>query len=282
MTAPDPKFNYHRARLAGLLGRTQRAAALYRAALAGPDHERVRKRLACLELPGEDYFRLLARLHAHLQPRTYIEIGVFTGKSLRLARPATRVLGVDPAPRLKRPANANTRIYAEPSDEFFARHDVPAELGGARLDLALIDGMHHFEFALRDFINLERISHPRTVILVHDCYPLDGRSAARERSTEFWTGDVWRLLVLLKRHRPDLALHTLAAAPSGLGLILNVDPRSRVLSDGYERLVAEGLELDYAALARDQARVLNRFPNDWNRIRALLDARPGAGGRLAQ
>jgi hypothetical protein len=277
VTATNPKFSYHRARLASLLGRPERAAALYRAALAGPEHERVRRHLARLDLPGEDYFRLLERLHAYLQPQTYIEIGVHTGKSLRLARPVTRVLGLDPAPRLKKPPTANTRIYAETSDAFFAHHDVIALLGGARLDLALIDGMHQFEFALRDFINLERLCHRRSVVLVHDCYPLDERSAARERSTGFWTGDVWRMLLLLLKYRPDLSIQTLAASPSGLGLILNPDPDSRLLAEAYPRLVEEGLRLEYAALERDKAGLLKRFPNDWTRIQALLERRPGAG-----
>jgi hypothetical protein len=273
--APHSQYLLPRARIAGLFGQRQRAIELYRAALATPDHQRARKYLARLELPGEDYFRLLERIHAHLAPRTYMEIGVFTGKSLRLAAPSTRVLGVDPEPRLKRPAGPNTTIFTEPSDEFFARHDVRAELGGRPLDLALIDGMHCFEFALRDFMNLERVCHPRSVILLHDCYPLDERSAERERSTEFWSGDVWRLMLLLKKHRPELAIHTLATSPTGLGVILNLDPASTVLRDGYERIVAEGSALEYAALERDKAGLLNLFPNDWVRIRALLDARGG-------
>ena len=33
--------------------------------------------------------------------------------------------------------------------------DVPALLGGRPLDMAFIDGMHRFEYALRDFINIE-------------------------------------------------------------------------------------------------------------------------------
>ena len=41
-------------------------------------------------------------------------------------------------------------LFPQTSDEFFARNDVGAELGGLPVDLAFIDGMHHFEFALRD------------------------------------------------------------------------------------------------------------------------------------
>ena len=46
------------------------------------------------------------------------------------------------------------------SDDFFASHDLAQVLGGRPVDLAYIDGMHQFEFALRDFMNLERYVGP--------------------------------------------------------------------------------------------------------------------------
>ena len=48
-----------------------------------------------------------------------------------------------------------------------------SELGGKTLDLAFIDGMHHFEFALRDFINVEKYCSADSIILIHDVYPID-------------------------------------------------------------------------------------------------------------
>lgn len=104
-------------------------------------------------LKGDDYFALLAQIHTHLRPRTYVEIGVFKGESLRLALSTTQAIGIDPEPRLMAPPGPTQRVFAETSDRFFATHDLAAELGGLPVDLAFIDGMHHFEFALRDFIN---------------------------------------------------------------------------------------------------------------------------------
>jgi hypothetical protein len=150
---------------------------------------------------------------------------------------------------------------------------VIAELGGRRVDMAFIDGMHHFEFALRDFANIERLSRPDTVVLIHDCWPLDRRTAERERCTQFWSGDIWRLILVLKRHRPDLRVHTIAAPPTGLGIVLDLDPSSRILLDEHERLVAEHLALDYSCLETDKKEKLGFFPNEWPAIRALLDSR---------
>src|SRR5258707_2335941 len=112
---------------------------------------REHNRLAALALPGPDYRHALAAIHAQLKPRTYLEIGVSSGATLELAHTATRALGVDPEPNLKKPAGPNARIYALASDDFFSEIAVASELDGLPVDLAFIDGMHLFEFALRDF-----------------------------------------------------------------------------------------------------------------------------------
>jgi hypothetical protein len=178
---------------------------------------------------------------------------------------------VDPDPAIQFELSPNTRVYKETSDHFFATHDVRAELGGLDLDLAFIDGLHYFDYALRDFINLERLCGRGSTILVHDCFPLDRASAQRERRSGFWSGDVWRLVVLLKKHRPDLRIHTIPAAPTGLVVIRGLDPSSRVLADQLERLIAEYLALDYGYLREDRAGKLNLVANDWDAVRRLFD-----------
>jgi tetratricopeptide (TPR) repeat protein len=221
---------------------------------------------------GESYLQVMDRMHEHLKPRTYIEIGVAEGTSIRLVRPGTSALGVDPEPKIAFALPQNVRVFAEPSDDFFARHDVRAELGGKPVELAFIDGMHHFEYALRDFMNLERLCLPASTILVHDCFPHDRRTAQRERETAFWSGDIWRLVLLLKKYRRNLSIHTIAAPPTGLLMIRNLDPSSNFIKHNLERLCEEFMRLDYGLLNKDRAGKLNLFPNDWNRIRALLDA----------
>jgi len=264
---------YYRARLNRWLGRDPAVAELCRRALEYCDYTRAYRLLAQTELPGEDYFQVLARVHQHVRPATYVEIGVARGRSLRLVGPQTQTLGVDPQPSVEGPLGPRQRVFAQTSDEFFARHDVIAELGGRRVRMAFIDGMHHFDFALRDFANLEPLCDPDSLIFVHDCYPIDARSASREQTTAFWSGDIWRLIVLLKRHRPDLAIHTIGTPPTGLGLITHLDPRSGWLRAHLPELIAEGMACDLASIARDKAAALNLFPNDWPKLRALLDAR---------
>ncbi len=235
-----------------------------------PDLDPAHQLLAVLTLPGAIYFDLLPMIHSHLRPRTYVEIGVSKGDSITLVRPETRAIGIDPEPKVKVPLGPNTSIYATTSDDYFATHDVSADLGGLPIDLAFIDGMHEFEFALRDFINIEKRCSAQSTILVHDCYPLTRLTAERERKTLFWSGDIWRLILILRKYRPDLSVNVLATAPTGLGVVRRLDPASTVLAECMQEIVDEYLALDYSVLDADKAGMLALYPNDWDRIKTLL------------
>ena len=267
---------FRRARLKRWLGRRSEALALCRQAVERADYSRAYTLMSQLSLPGEDYFRVLARIHRHLRPRTYLEIGVSRGDSLECVLRETQVLGVDPQPNLTRKPPENVRIFRETSDEFFAKYSPGAELGGRPVELAFIDGMHRFEYALRDFINVERACSRASVILMHDCYPLDERTARREQVTGFWSGDIWRLMLLLRERRPDLVVRTIATPPTGLGIVLSPDPGSRVLGEHLDELIAEYLAKDFSVLAGRQPEALGLIENRWPVVRELLDARPAA------
>lgn len=235
-----------------------------------PDLEPAYQLQAELVLPGPSYLDVISRSHAWLQPRTYLEIGVEVGSSIVLASPLTQVIGIDPAPQVNRPLGDNVRIHAATSDAFFRTTDVIAEFGGRTVDLAFIDGMHQFEYALRDFANVERCCSPRSTVLIHDCFPLSRLTAERQRQTKFWSGDVWRLVLALRKYRPDLELHVIAAAPTGLCIVRRLDPGSRLLPDRMDDIVQEFLAVDYSVLDDDKAELLCLHPNEWDSIRELL------------
>jgi hypothetical protein len=197
------------------------------------------------DLTGAEYHHMLARLHAVLRPRSYLEIGVETGATLALARCAA--IGIDPVFRfadidLVRQITAKPRLmlFQMPSDAFFADHD-PTALLGRPIEMAFLDGMHRCEYLLRDFINTERYCRPNAVVALHDCVPVELPMAERVQGAEsvdprrrlMWTGDVWRTVLLLRRVRPDLQITVLDAAPTGLVLITNLDPSSTKLANGY-------------------------------------------------
>jgi hypothetical protein len=197
-------------------GSTARDAAL----LSEHLNESVRR------LPGPVYYQVLRWIHLIVQPANYLEIGVDKGISLEQAGKSTPAIGIDPAPSIEHTLSPAVTIYEMTSDDFFAQHDVHDSLGGP-VELAFIDGLHLFEQVLRDFVHLERCSTDDTVIILHDCLPLDEVTAARERTTDFYCGDVWKATLALRLHRPDLDMVVVPTAPTGLCLVRNVDSASR-------------------------------------------------------
>lgn len=223
--------------------------------------------LSRLRFPGDTYLDLLSRIHQALRPRTYVEIGVGNGASMKRTLATTACVGIDPAPSPPGlPPHA--RIFPLASNAFFARSNVAETLGFSEIDLAFIDGMHLFEYALDDFQNLERYMSRMGAILVHDCIPFDEVTSARDRNTRFWTGDVWRLLPTLRHFRPDLDITVIKCAPSGLAVIRNLDPASRTVSSRRPEFLSYGQSLDMRA-----AGVLRAVPNDWPVVSGLLGLR---------
>jgi hypothetical protein len=100
-----------------------------------------------------------------------------------------------------------------------------------------IDGMHHAEYALRDFMNAERIAGPCSLIVLDDVMPNHPAQAERVRRTRAWTGDVWKLAVALRELRPDLLMLSVDASPAGLLLVAGLDADSQVLWKAYNAVV---------------------------------------------
>ena len=135
-------------------------------------------------------------------------------------------------------------------DEYFARPEPLAATGGEPFDLSFIDGLHLFEFAYRDFINAERHSSARGVIIFDDVLPRSVDDAARERHTATWTGDVYPMLAVLARYRPDLIVLPVSTQPTGLLLVLGLDPTSTILGDHYDEIMAEYRSADRSRCPR--------------------------------
>lgn len=203
------------------------------------DPETLAAPAAVPSIDGLRYFRMLSRLHTQLKPNWYLEIGTFTGKSLALAK--CNYVAVDPSFAIEHPVvnSGGEEMYLiqKTSDDFFASDFL--RRNRIAFDLAFLDGMHHFEFLLRDFMNAEKVMAPGGVILLHDCCPSTPRMAARDRPKGLWTGDVWKTLLILLRHRPDLDIQVARAAPTGIVAVRNLDRKSRKLEKAYARVVAE-------------------------------------------
>ncbi|MFE6287096.1 class I SAM-dependent methyltransferase [Streptomyces sp. NPDC057877] len=199
----------------------------------------------------------LRELHKAVANRNYLEIGVNDGRSLRLSRVPS--IAIDPAFKVTSEIHCDVHLVKATSDDFFARADPLSHLKGGRhpvrniargrhplghwrrttLDLSFIDGMHLFEYALRDFINIERHSDWSSVIVFDDMLPRNVDEAARDRHTGAWTGDVYKIIEILARYRPDLATVLVDTQPTGQLVVFGADPHNTVLKDKYDEIMAE-------------------------------------------
>ena len=226
--------------------------------------------------------QLLQGLHEQLRPRTYFEIGVRKGKSLALSR--TVSVGVDPYYVVDHELHCDLHLVRATSDEFFARRHPFAHFREPLVDLAFIDGMHLSEFALRDFINTERYCHAGSVIVLDDVLPRNVLEAGRGRvgsaTKGAWAGDVYKIIDVLRTHRPDLIVVEVATKPTGTLVVLLPDPENRVLAAEYDALVPELVVPDPQvvpewSLTRSRAMEPGELLTSpiWEEVRRLRDRR---------
>jgi predicted O-methyltransferase YrrM len=194
------------------------------------------------------YLRFLAEMHRRLDPRAYLEIGVRNGKSLALA--ACPSIGIDPEYDITVDLGPAVRLERTTSDDYFAGPEACASVDG-HIDLAFIDGMHLFEYVLRDFINVERYSSWSSVIVFDDVLPFRPEIAARERRTSAWTGDVFRIVEVLRAYRPDLTLILVDTGATGLLLVTGLESESTVLGNTYDQIVEQHVRPDPQPVPHD-------------------------------
>jgi hypothetical protein len=204
----------------------------------------------------------LRGLHKASANRNYLEIGVNDGRSLTFSRVPS--IAIDPAFKVVSEIRCDVHLAKATSDDFFARENPLQHLKGGRhplrnivrnrspfgywqdvtLDLAFIDGMHLFEYALRDFINVEKYSDWASVIVFDDMLPRNVDEAARDRHTTAWTGDVYKIVPVLQEHRPDLTVIQVDTQPTGMAVVFGADAANTVLSDEYADITAEWIVPD--------------------------------------
>jgi hypothetical protein len=188
---------------------------------------------------GVQYLNFFKRVAEISQPTTYLEIGTRDGSSLA-AFTGCDAICVDPIMRPKPVAldRRSTFCFQMSSDRFFHETDVFAFFPRG-IDIAFLDGMHRFEYLLRDFINTEPYCHPRSLIMVHDCFPARADLAGRVSKGGAWAGDVWKLVPILAELRPDLTMRRIDCPPTGLLAVQSAAPESTALRENYQEIVRE-------------------------------------------
>jgi calcineurin-like phosphoesterase family protein len=108
--------------------------------------------------------------------------------------------------------------------------------------------------------------------MLHDCIPLDEISSSNPRISQFYTGDVWKTLLIIVRNRPDLKICIVPAWPSGLVLVRGLNSKSNLLNEKFSVLVDQYRPLSFA----DYSSVVSELPsptaNEEEAIRQFLQA----------
>jgi SAM-dependent methyltransferase len=207
---------------------------------------------------GKHYIEFLSERLANRASQAHLEIGTRDGASIAPLNCST--LAVDPNFNLAGNIIGRKKcsfFFQMTSDDFFKDYD-PEYLLKAKLDTAFLDGMHHFEYTLRDFLNTERFCSTNSVIYLHDCLPVTVNMASRDvndvaitgKFAHWWAGDVWKLLPTLKKYRPELSIKCYDCPPTGIVEIAGLDPSNTVLIENYDTIIDEfsSIELTPAAL----------------------------------
>jgi hypothetical protein len=221
------------------------------------------------QYPGPGYYQVLRWIHECLRPRTYVEIGIGEGGSVQLASEKTRVVAIDPSPGPIHRIAANIQVFRSTSDEFFTHNDLPQILGSPSFDVAFVDGLHLFENVVADFWNLEQFAEPRSVVMLHDCFPADEHMAERTQRTLLWTGDVWKILPCLRKYRSDLQIAMVPAAPTGLVIVTRF---ARAVPDRIDirRTIDEFADLPWSYFVENSRRFASFLGNTQSAIRSYL------------
>ena len=186
-----------------------------------------------------DRLKAIISLMKQRRLKNYLEIGVHNGHILFKVKSNFKI-AVDPkfafdiARKIGKiiinPYNLCNHYFEKTSDDFFA-NDVRDIIGNKQIQIALIDGMHQYDFALRDIENTLKYLSDDGVIIVHDCNPLTKEASGtwnewQARNEEgFWNGDVWKAIVHLRSTRNDVNIFVMDC-DHGLGVITKTKPEN--------------------------------------------------------
>jgi len=214
---------------------------------------------ATVHLKGLHYLEALKTLHELLLPSSYLEIGAAAGDSLKLADCLS--VAIDPTFAIainvmgRKPA---LHMLQGGSVDIFATGQL-ARLLPNGADFAFVDGLHLIEAAYDDLIGVEANSNPRTVAIFHDVLPINAEMAERgsverrDRGTrDWWTGDVWKLVPIIARHRPDLRVAVLDCQPTGALVVQGLDRRNDVLGRLRHEILSEWRDVRLASYGIDR------------------------------
>lgn len=210
--------------------------------------------------------RRVNRVAEHIGGASYLEIGVFKGKTFNNVH-FPRQVAVDPyfGFDVAEFARDGVDFVAKTSDDYFATVN-----NGEKFDVVFLDGLHNFQQTFRDFCNALACANDKTVWLIDDVLPSDVYSALpiaaeargfRKRAginSNAWHGDVFKVIYLIHDFFPTLSYVCFSTGGNPQALVWR-KPRA-AFSPLYKTV--EAIErMSYFDLLKNE-QVLNLMPEE--------------------
>lgn len=144
-----------------------------------------------------------------LQARTYLEIGVSSGESIRHVD-IEKKFGVDPEPQPDGVRCCDV-FYPKTSNEFFENNE-------NTFDVVFIDGYHSADQAYLDIFHAVNASR---IVVVHDANPSSEEMQLVPGVGGNWTGDVWKAIARVRSE----GLHTTRTIDTDFGVAIVIPNR---------------------------------------------------------
>ena len=212
-----------------------------------------------------DRLRVIQTLMDNFNLKNYLEIGVHAAHIFFKVKTKFKV-AVDPEFRFTQwkkftrtftnPYNVYNQYYEKTSDAFFAE-DAARLFTNTPVQLAFIDGMHEYAYALRDIENSLKYLTDDGVIVLHDCNPTTESASVsfadwqKRNYSGSWNGDVWKSILHMRALRKDVTVFVLDT-DEGLGVIVRKPDNNPI------QLTAQQIKsLTYADLEKNRKEWLN-------------------------
>ena len=173
-------------------------------------------------------FDLLTFQFNRVRPKLFLTLGDHARYVQCVPQPILG-LGVDPWPTMNmKELPPNQQVYPVTSDYFF--HS-PYMIRDLHPDIIMISGFKRFEQVLRDAIFSEKLCKKESIIMIMNTVPLAASDIDRAdiSPSQHQTGDVFKIIPIYKKYRPDIKISTITDIDMGFTILENLDEANHVL-----------------------------------------------------
>jgi hypothetical protein len=204
--------------------------------------------------------------------KTYLEVGVAQGLTFEQVRVEQR-WAVDPNPQFDQIELPKGVVFKRlESDSFFEQIE-PEQ----KFDVVFLDGLHTWQQTYKDLMNTLGHSYPHTIVVIDDVVPDDALAAIPDWDEALrrkdaagitdgrWQGDVFKVLLIVQDHHPELEFCVVGKSEVGdnpQAIVWKRDSGGVTLD---ARKLAH-LEDSYAAIEYDKIFVNGEIPENFRHV----------------